>query len=79
MLNFAFSEPRSCVIDKNELVDGMAVLMYMEGLFFEGKVKAMQPPDIYGVVIEGERGNRPHILSQEEILKEAVRLLDHMI
>ena len=26
----------------------------------------------YGVVIDGERGNRPHILSQEELLNQAV-------
>ena len=29
----------------------------------------------YGVVIDGERGNRPHILSQEELLNQAVCLL----
>lgn len=28
----------------------------------------------YGVLIDGERGNRPHIYSQEEILKEAVSI-----
>ena len=29
----------------------------------------------YGVVIDGERGNRPHILSQEELLNQAVSVL----
>ncbi|XP_064604503.1 uncharacterized protein LOC135469813 isoform X2 [Liolophura sinensis] len=65
-------EPRSCVLDKDDLVDGLRVLLLMDGLFHEGAVKAIRPPDVYGVLIDGERGNRPHIYSQEEILKEAI-------
>ena len=41
-----FSEPRSCVLDKDDLKDGLRILMYMDGLFYEGQVKGIQPPDV---------------------------------
>ncbi|XP_064630864.1 BAH and coiled-coil domain-containing protein 1-like isoform X2 [Lineus longissimus] len=66
------TEPRNCTIDVDNLVDGLRVLVLMSNLFYEAEVKAIQPPDIYGVVIFGERGGRPHIMTQEEVLKEAV-------
>ena len=50
------SEPRSCVINKEDLCDGLRVLFFMEGLFYESAVKAIQPPDVYGVVVDGDRG-----------------------
>lgn len=43
-----------------------------EGLFHGGTVSGICPPDIYGVVVDGERGSRPRILSTEELLHEAV-------
>lgn len=69
------AEPKTCTIDKDELVDGLRVLVFKDGLFYEGAVKGIRPPDVYGVVIDNARGNRPYIYSQEEILKEAVRSL----
>lgn len=44
----------------------------MDGLFHEGELKAIRPPDIYGAVLDNERKTRPHYYSLEEILKEAV-------
>lgn len=67
------SEPRTCTIDKDGLVDGLRVLVFKDGLFYEGAVKAIRPPDVYGVVVDNARGNRPYIYSQEEMLKEVVR------
>ena len=64
--------PRSCVIKKEELADGLRVLIPIEGLFYAGYVHAIQPPDVYGVIIDGQRGNRPHVFSQEQILQEAI-------
>lgn len=46
--------------------------MFKDSLFYEGTVQPIHPPDIYGVLIKNERGNRPHIYSREEILKEVV-------
>lgn len=50
------------------------VLTAMGGLFYAGSLNAVQPPDVYAVKLDGERGNRPHILSREEILRDAVRI-----
>lgn len=48
------------------------VLTAMGGLFYAGCLSAVQPPDIYAVTLDGERGNRPHIMSREEVLRDAV-------
>ena len=64
---------RSCIIEQEELEDGLRVLVFKDGLFYEGAVQEIRPPDVYGVLIDNERGNRPIIYSQEEILKDAVR------
>ncbi|KAL1426986.1 hypothetical protein MTO96_003281 [Rhipicephalus appendiculatus] len=42
-------------------------------LFYTGYINEIQAPDVYGITLDGERGNRPHIFSREEILKAAVR------
>jgi len=44
----------------------------MGGLFYAGTLSAIQAPDVYGITLDGERGNRPHIYSREEILQDAV-------
>jgi hypothetical protein len=54
-------------------VDGLRVLVFKDGLFYEGAVKGIRPPDVYGVVVDNARGNRPYIYSQEEMLQEVVR------
>ncbi|XP_072042913.1 LOW QUALITY PROTEIN: uncharacterized protein [Amphiura filiformis] len=64
--------PRSCIIQKEELSDGLRVLIPIDGLFHAGYVHAIQAPDVYGVIIDGERGNRPHVFSQEQILQDAI-------
>ena len=64
--------PRSCIIQKEELMDGLRVLIPIDGLFHAGYVHAIQAPDVYGVIIDGERGNRPHVFSQEQILQDAI-------
>ncbi|XP_045140318.1 trinucleotide repeat-containing gene 18 protein [Echinops telfairi] len=65
--------PRSCVIDKDELKDGLRVLIPMDDkLLYAGHVQTVHSPDIYRVVVEGERGNRPHIYCLEQLLQEAI-------
>lgn len=64
--------PRTCVLRQEDLNDGLNVLVFKDSLFYEGTVQPIHPPDIYGVLIKNERGNRPHIYSREEILKEVV-------
>ncbi|KAM6175597.1 BAH and coiled-coil domain-containing protein 1 isoform 2-T2 [Erethizon dorsatum] len=64
---------RSCTIHKEDLQDGLPVLIPKEdSLLYAGSVRTLQPPDIYSIVIEGERGNRPRIYSLEQLLQEAV-------
>ncbi|XP_075036055.1 trinucleotide repeat-containing gene 18 protein isoform X2 [Mixophyes fleayi] len=65
--------PRSCIIDKEELKDGLQVLIPMDDkLLYAGHVQTVHSPDIYRVIVEGERGNRPHIYCQEQLLQEAI-------
>lgn len=45
-----------------------------DGFFYQGKVVEIAAPDIYGIVLDHERGHKPHIYSREEILLEAVSL-----
>ena len=71
--------PESCLIKENDLVDGLRVLVKLEGHFHPGKIQAISPPDIYGVLVDKERGNKPHIFSREEVLQEAVRTLPFYI
>ena len=34
------------MITKEDLKDNMRVLIFMEGLFYEGEVKEIEPPDM---------------------------------
>lgn len=62
-----------CKITAQHLeIDQMRVLTAMGGLFYAGRLSAVQAPDIYSITLDGERGNRPHIHSREEILKDAI-------
>lgn len=67
-----FLEPRSSLIAEEELKDGLRVLILMDGHFYPGYVTEIEPPDVYGVTIDGERGKRPYIYPREELLQEAV-------
>ncbi|XP_026172239.1 BAH and coiled-coil domain-containing protein 1 [Mastacembelus armatus] len=63
----------NCVLSKEMLVDGLKILISKEDeLLYAACVQTLDLPDIFSVVIEGERGNRPRIYSLEQLLKEAV-------
>ncbi|XP_054618234.1 BAH and coiled-coil domain-containing protein 1 isoform X2 [Dunckerocampus dactyliophorus] len=63
----------NCVLSKEMLVDGLKILISKEDeLLYAACVQTLDLPDIFSVVIEGERGNRPRIYSLEQILQEAV-------
>ncbi|XP_048411390.2 BAH and coiled-coil domain-containing protein 1 isoform X3 [Stegostoma tigrinum] len=65
--------PQCCTISKEDLKEGLRILIPKEDkLLYAGCVKILQSPDIYSVVIEGERGNRQRIYSLEQLLQEAV-------
>ncbi|GAA6104677.1 BAH and coiled-coil domain-containing protein 1 isoform X1 [Tachysurus ichikawai] len=68
--------PPNCVLTKEALRDGLKVLISKEDeLLYAAYVHTLDLPDIYSIVIEGERGNRPRIYSLEQLLQEAVRPL----
>ena len=78
---FMFLNSDSVVLDNTPwllsqelLKDGLRVLIAEDGLFLGGSVTGIRPPDIYGVLVDGERCSRPRILSTEELLNDAVSL-----
>nr|CAD7444495.1 unnamed protein product [Timema bartmani] len=65
--------PASCILTETHLnTDKQRALTVMGGLFYAGTISAIRAPDVYGITLDGERGNRPHIFSREEILKDAI-------
>nr|XP_020476601.1 BAH and coiled-coil domain-containing protein 1-like isoform X5 [Monopterus albus] len=63
----------SCVLTKELLTDGLKVLISKEDeLLYAARVHTLELPDIFSIVIDGERGNRPRIYSLEQLLQEAV-------
>lgn len=61
-----------CTLTEDKLDASPRVLTAMGGLFYAGKLSAVQAPDVYAITLDGERGNKPHILSREETLRDAV-------
>ena len=49
------------------------MLILQEGKFWPARLNSTKLPDVYGVVMDRQRGNRPIILPRDDILKEAVR------
>ncbi|TSK14785.1 BAH and coiled-coil domain-containing protein 1 [Bagarius yarrelli] len=63
----------NCVLTKEALRDGLKVLISKEDeLLYAAYVHTLDLPDIYSIIIDGERGNRPRIYSLEQLLQEAV-------
>jgi len=52
--------------------DETRVLTDMGGLFYAGVMKPLRPPDVYSITLDGERGNKSHVMSREDILKDTV-------
>jgi hypothetical protein len=62
-----------CRLTKEHLEnDKIRVLTAMGGLFYAGHLSAVEAPDVYAITLDGERQNRPHIMSREEVLRDAV-------
>nr|XP_034830911.1 protein winged eye [Maniola hyperantus] len=61
-----------CTLTEDNLDSSPRVLTSRGGLFYAGKLSAVQAPDVYAITLDGERGNKPHILSREETLKDAI-------
>ncbi|KAM3864444.1 BAH and coiled-coil domain-containing protein 1 [Diretmus argenteus] len=63
----------NCILTKELLTDGLKVLISKEDeLLYAARIHTLELPDIFSIVIDGERGNRPRIYSLEQLLQEAV-------
>lgn len=77
-LSGAGDQKKDCTLTTEMLMTDqfpMKILTVEEGLFYSAQLSAIQPPDVYGITIDGERGKRPHIYSREEILNNSVSFL----
>lgn len=62
-----------CMITSDHLKQSKTrVLLAQGGLFYAGSLTPVEQNEIFAITIDGERGNRPHIMPREEILKQAV-------
>lgn len=62
-----------CMITEEHLKQSKTrVLMAQGGLFYAGSLSPVEQNEIFAITLDGERGNRPHIMPREEILKQAV-------
>lgn len=48
------------------------VLTARGGLFYAGTLNAVTPPDLYSLTLDGERGNKTDIITQEDVLRDSV-------
>lgn len=65
-----------CMITEEHLKQTKTrVLMAQGGLFYAGSLSPVEQNEIFAITLDGERGNRPHIMPREEILKQAVSLI----
>ena len=64
---------RSAQLQGGDLKDGLRMLILQEGKFWPARLNSTKLPEVYGVTMERQRGNRPIILPRDDILKEAVR------
>ncbi len=49
------------------------VIALQDGKFWPARLNSTKLGDVYGVVMDRQRGNRPIILPRDDLLKEAVR------
>ncbi|XP_012235358.2 platelet binding protein GspB isoform X1 [Linepithema humile] len=52
--------------------DHLRILKESNGLFYAGILSVVQPNEIYAINLDGERGNKSHILPKEDILRDAI-------
>ena len=62
----------------SDLKDGLRMLILQEGKFWPARLNSTKLPDVYGVVMDRQRGNRPIILPRDDILKEAVSSMENL-
>ena len=54
----------------------LVVLLRLGGHFHPARLTEISAPDIYGIIVDKERGSKPHIFSRQEIIRDAVSLFN---
>jgi len=67
--NFA---QKKCSLSEKDLVDGLKILFRQEGVFYPAKLSILIPGNVYSVLVDRQRGNKPHILSLEEVYNQTI-------
>ena len=62
----------SCILNEVDLIDGLRILAKFGSHFYPGRLTEISAPDVYGIIIDKERGGKPHVFSREEILRDMV-------
>ncbi|GIY20207.1 trinucleotide repeat-containing gene 18 protein [Caerostris darwini] len=65
-------DPEPARLSTEHLVDRQRLLALEDGLFYAGFIKECQAPKKYGIALDGQRGNRLHIFTREELLTQAI-------
>jgi len=66
-------EIKDATLKADLLKDGLRILNKKNGHFYPGRLNTVRPPDIYGILLDNERGFRPNIYAREELLEDAIR------
>jgi len=62
----------SCTLKESDLIDGLRILAKFGSHFYPGRLTEISAPDVYGIIIDKERGGKPHIFSREEIIRDMI-------
>ncbi|GFU03689.1 BAH and coiled-coil domain-containing protein 1 [Nephila pilipes] len=65
-----YPEPKR--LSSEHLVERQRLLALEDGLFYAGFIKEYQSPKKYGIALDGQRGNRLHMFTREELLTQAI-------
>lgn len=65
-----YPEPKR--LNSEHLVERQRLLALEDGLFYAGFIKEYQSPKKYGIALDGQRGNRLHMFTREELLTQAI-------
>ena len=63
---------RNAKLTEHDLRDGLKLLILQDGRFWPASLHSTQLPDVYGLVMEKQRGNRPQIQPRDDILDQGV-------
>lgn len=66
------SRSRGCVLSEADLLEGLRLLLRVGSHFYAGRLSEISAPDIYGIIVDKERGSKPHIFSRQEIIRDAI-------